>query len=314
MASISQEVDYEQPLVNRSNSICIKLQTSCITQTTVAKNYKSHLCNLPLIVWAPSRWTDSPALYNLWWHSWRVVYRLEKYAGIINAFCLSAELLMLRRDISFCLSGSFIPFPACQLISGMDLGLGSAVLRTLFIVSANLSFIYSQQECIGAQMTPFPAQWHHLAVEDVLNFHSYSSRLPPAHSFQRLAGHFSGFINFLRQYSVCLLVPSFSPHTFTARLSLSDPPPYASLFTLLHCVHRWQLRSSGALRGAEKTKIWFSGSDLDFLQIGWKIRKSFYSYTKQSLPLQLETMTADHRGCSYQCKCAICDKASVFST
>lgn len=97
----------------------------------------------------------------------------------------------------------------------------------------------------------------------------------------------------------------FLPHTFTACLSLSVPLPLSLL-----SVRHWQLRSSGALRGAEKTKIWFSGSDLDFLQIGWKIRRSFYSYTTH-FPLQLQTMTADHRGCSYQHKCAICDKASL---
>lgn len=117
-------------------------------------------------------------------------------AGIINEFCFSAGLLMLRRNISFCLSGSFVPFRVHQLIPGMGLGLGSAVLRTLFIMSANASFIYSQQECIGAQMTPFPAQWHHLAVEDVLNFHSdffplasCSFLSPPRRSFLWLHKH-----------------------------------------------------------------------------------------------------------------------------
>lgn len=104
----------------------------------------------------------------------------------------------------------------------------------------------------------------------------------------------------------------FLPPTFPACLSPSVPlPPSLLSFSPRLCVRRWQLRSSGALRGAKKTKIWFSGSDLDFLQIGWKIRGSFYSYTTQSLPLQLQTMTADHRGCSYQHKCAICDKASL---
>lgn len=81
----------------------------------------------------------------------------------------------------------------------------------------------------------------------------------------------------------------FLPNTFTACLSPGVPLP-PSLLSFFHprlCVRRWQLRSSGALRGAEKTKIWFSDSDLDFLQIGWKIRRSFYSYTTQSLPLQL---------------------------
>lgn len=34
-------------------------------------------------------------------------------------------------------------------------------------------------------MTPFPAQWHHLAVEDSLNSGSYPPRLPPAHFSHR---------------------------------------------------------------------------------------------------------------------------------
>lgn len=137
-----------------------------------------------------------------------------------------------------------------------------------------------------------------------------------------LPGRLSGFIN-IRRHSQCGSASIFlSPrrscsYLLTARLSLSVPPPPSlplslfSFFPLPHCVRRWQLCSSGALRGAEKTKIWFSGSDLDFLQIGWKIRRSFYSYSTQSLPLQLQTMTADHRGCSYLHKCAICDKAPL---
>lgn len=124
----------------------------------------------------------------------------------------------------------------------------------------------------------------------------------------------SSFTNIIRQHSQCGSTSIFCvlPLSLAACLSLSIPPP-ASLFSFSPrlSVRRWQLRSWGALRGAEKTKIWFSGSDLDFLQIGWKIRRSFYSYTTQSLPLQLQTMTADHRGCSYQHKCAICDKASL---
>lgn len=172
-------------------------------------------------------------------------------------------------------------------------------------------------------MTPFPAQWHHLAVQDSLNFPSYSRCSPPAHFFSPLSesflpGQFSGFINILRQHSQCASASIFlslplSSSYFHCMLSPSVflPLPRFSLFSPPHCVRRWQLRSSGALRGAEKTKIWFSGSDLDFLQIGWKIRRNFYSYSTQSLPLQLQTMTADHRGCSYQHKCAICDKASL---
>lgn len=148
---------------------------------------------------------------------------------------------------------------------------------------------------------------------------SFSLLSPLLRSF--LPGHLSGFIN-IRRHSQCgsasifLSLPLSCSHLLTAHLSLSVPPPPSlapslSFFPLPHCVRRWQLCSSGALRGAEKTKIWFSGSDLDFLQIGWKIRRSFYSYSTQSLPLQLQTMTADHRGCSYLHKCAICDKASL---
>lgn len=124
----------------------------------------------------------------------------------------------------------------------------------------------------------------------------------------------SSFTNIIRQHSQCGSKSIFCllPLSLAACLSLSIPTP-ASLFSLSPrlSVRRWQLHSWGALRGAGKTKIWFSGSDLDFLQIGWKIRRSLYSYTTQSLSLQLQTMTADHRGCSYQHKCAICDKASL---
>lgn len=35
------------------------------------------------------------------------------------------------------------------------------------------------------------------------------------------------------------------------------------------------LPRSGAVNGAEKTKIWFSGSDLDFLQTGWRTGGAF---------------------------------------
>lgn len=135
-----------------------------------------------------------------------------------------------------------------------------------------------------------------------------------------LPGHLSGFIN-IRRLSQCASTSIFPPPpTFLLILADCTPLPQCppllprsslSFFPLPHCVRRWQLCSSGALRGAEKTKIWFSGSDLDFLQIGWQIRRSFYSYSTQSLPLQLQTMTADHRGCSYLHKCAICDKASL---
>lgn len=93
---------------------------------------------------------------------------------------------------------------------------------------------------------------------------------------------------------LCVHLPPPTSFTFFPILSLrASPPVFLSLprsslfFHPRLCVRHWQLRSSGALRGAEKTKIWFSDSDLDFLQIGWKIRRSFYSYTTQSLPLQL---------------------------
>lgn len=172
-------------------------------------------------------------------------------------------------------------------------------------------------------MTPFPAQWHHLAVQDSLHFPSYSRCSPPAHFlFTALWELPPWSVLWLHKHPQTALTVRLRVHlslspTFFLILSLHASPsvflplPRSSLFSPPHCVRRWQLRSSGALRGAEKTKIWFSGSDLDFLQIGWKIRRSFYSYSTQSLPLQLQTMTADHRGCSYQHKCAICDKASL---
>lgn len=131
-----------------------------------------------------------------------------------------------------------------------------------------------------------------------------------------LLRYFLDFFNFL---SVALSpFPTFfhilSPHASTRVFLLLLLPP---LFPHLSSCH-WQLCSWGALGrgGREKTKIWFSGSYLDFLQIGWKIRRSVYSYATQypfppnPLPSKSKTLTADHRGSSHQHKCAICDKAS----
>ena len=87
--------------------------------------------------------------------------------------------------------------------------------------------------------------------------------------------------------SLSLSLPYFLPPHFPLQAHPSVFLHLPRSFSLLHprlSVRCWQLRSSGALRGAEKTKIWFSGSDHDFLQIGWKIRRSFYSYTTQSAP------------------------------
>lgn len=52
----------------------------------------------------------------------------------------------------------------------------------------------------------------------------------------------------------------------------------------------------------QKTKIGFNGSDLNFLQTGWKIRRSFHS-------LRLPAAAADR---AHQHKCAICDKTLPF--
>lgn len=156
------------------------------------------------------------------------------------------------------------------------------------------------------QSAPFPAQWHHLAADD--SFSISSLRAP----FLWLRKHPKTALTVCFCVHLSLSLADFLPHTFTACLSLNvpSPPSLPSFFTPSLCSSLTAplLRSAG---GAKKTKIWFSGSDLDFLQIGWKIRRSFYSYTTQSLPLQLQSMTANQRGCSYQHKCAICDKASL---
>lgn len=90
-------------------------------------------------------------------------------------------------------------------------------------------------------MTPFPAQWHHLAVQDSLHFPSYSRCSPPAHSFSPLSesflpGQFSGFINILRQHSQCasasifLSLPLSSSYFRCMPLPQCSSPSLAPLF------------------------------------------------------------------------------------
>lgn len=99
-----------------------------------------------------------------------------------------------------------------------------------------------------------------------------------------------------------ILQTFFFPPSILLILASPSVSPLLSHFSPRLSVRHWQLRSWGARRGAEKTKIWFSGHDLDFLKIGWKIRKTIYPYITQSLPLHLQSTTTDQRGCSYQGK------------
>lgn len=50
---------------------------------------------------------------------------------------------------------------------------------------------------------------------------------------------------------------------------------------------------------------------LIFCRLDGRLGGAFIHTPHNHFPLQLQTMTADHRGCSYQHKCAICDKASL---
>lgn len=82
-------------------------------------------------------------------------------------------------------------------------------------------------------MIPFPAQWHHLAVEDSLNSLSYPSCSPPAR-FSHRSRNASSLVSLASQTSLdgthsVLLSPS-SAFSLAACLSLSIPPP-ASLFS-----------------------------------------------------------------------------------
>lgn len=112
--------------------------------------------------------------------------------------------------------------------------------------------------------TWFSAQWHHLAAAETIH-----SLIPLLWSFL----HKPGRTALAAWRSVGLPLLSI--------LSLSRshhvPPPHPSVADSSPPQERW-----GAKRKQRFGSVVLI--DLDFLQIGWKIRRSFYSYTAQSLP------------------------------
>lgn len=56
-----------------------------------------------------------------------------------------------------------------------------SLTHIVYHVSICIFASFFEQKRNGAQMTPFPAQWHHLAVEDSFNSLSYPPCFPPAH-------------------------------------------------------------------------------------------------------------------------------------
>lgn len=174
-------------------------------------------------------------------------------------------------------------------------------------------------------MTPFPAQWHHLAVEESLNSHSYPPCLPPAlhHLRASLPGHFSGSVKHpwtaLTAWFFVHL-PLSLPPTFFPSLSLhASPSVFLSLLRsyLFHPVSLFVADSSAPQEHwGEQRKQRFGSVALIliFCRLDGRLGGAFIHTPHNHFPLQLQTMTADHRGCSYQHKCAICDGASLFST
>lgn len=172
-------------------------------------------------------------------------------------------------------------------------------------------------------MRPFPAQWHHLAVEDPFNCLSYPLFLRPAcfsHPIVTASLVISPWPRILRQLprwdslSLSLFPPSLafsairSPHASpSACLSLPRP-------SLLHPVSLLVTDSSAPQEHwGEQRKQRFGSVALIliFCRLDGRLGGAFIHTPHNHFPLQLQTMTADHRGCSYQHKCAICDKASL---
>ncbi len=113
------------------------------------------------------------------------------------------------------------------------------------------------------------------------------------------------------------LSPSSLPPTFFLILSLhASPSVFLSLphFSLLHPISVLVADSSAPQehRGEQRKQRFGSVAlILIFCRLDGRLGRAFIHTPHNHFPLQLQTMTADHRGCSYQHKCAICDKASL---
>lgn len=118
-------------------------------------------------------------------------------------------------------------------------------------------------------------------------------------------------------YSVRLLsLPLSSPHTFTACLSLSVALPSSPLFFFFFFTPSSVFVADSSApqehRGEQRKQRFGSVAlILIFCRLDGRLGGAFIHTPHNHFPLQLQTMTADHRGCSYQHKCAICDKASL---
>lgn len=180
-------------------------------------------------------------------------------------------------------------------------------------------------------MTLFPAQWHHLAVEDSFNSLSYPPCFPPACFSHHPLRASSPVISLASQTSSnsthsVVLRPScafsLSPSlllssTFFPTLPLhAYPSVFLSLprFALFHPISLFVADSSAPQEHwGEQRKQRFGSVALIliFCRLDGRLGGAFIHTPHNHFPLQLQTMTADHRGCSYQHKCAICDKASL---
>lgn len=152
-------------------------------------------------------------------------------------------------------------------------------------------------------MSPLTAQWLHLAMGGLL-----FGCCPCLSPFFRwnLPAIYLALQKWLRHHSL-------GPHLSSALASFRIPPSVG--FSPLLSAHCWQLRSWGALRGAGKKQRFGSVAlILIFRRLDGRLG-TFIHRSTQSLPLSLQTGPSDQRGCSHQCKHAICEEASPsFST
>lgn len=100
----------------------------------------------------------------------------------------AAGRLVSRMSIRFPFFGSFVSF-SCSSANLHYLPQQRICCLTHIVYHVCICifawFLQSQQKRSGAQMTPFPGQWHHLAVEDPFNSFSYPPCLPLAQFPQR---------------------------------------------------------------------------------------------------------------------------------